>query len=46
MLTSAFSVPVMHSVCHVDYFRSWDDGRDKNEITFFILGTNSGENKV
>ena len=41
-----FSVLVMHSVCHVGYFRSWDDGRDKNEIAFFILGTKSCENKI
>ena len=45
MPTSAFSVLVMHSVCHVDYFRSWDDGRNKNEIAFLILGTKSGGNK-
>ena len=42
---SAFNVPVMHSICYVDYFYSWDDGRDKNEIVFFILGTKSGEKK-
>ena len=42
---SAFNVPVMHSVCYVDYFYSWDDGRDKNEIVFFILGTKSGAKK-
>ena len=46
MLISAFSVPVMHSICHIDYFRSWDDSRDKNEIVFFILGTKSDENKI
>ena len=42
---SAFSVPVMQFVCHVDYFCSWDDVRDKNEIAFFILGIESGGNK-
>ena len=43
---SAFSVLAMYSICHADYFRSWDDGRDKNKIVFFfILGTKSNENK-
>ena len=46
MLTSAFSVPAMHSVCHVYYFHSWDDDRDKNDIVFLILWTKSGEKKV
>ena len=46
MLTSAFSVLAMHSVCHIDYFYSWDDDRDKNEIAFLVLRTKSGENKI
>ena len=45
-MTSAFSMPTMHSVCHVDYFRLWDDGRDKSKIAFLILWAKSGENKV
>ena len=46
MLMLVFSVPTVHSICHVDYFRSWDDGRDKNKIAFLILRTKGGENKI
>jgi len=31
MAMSAFSVPTVHSVCHVCIFRLWCNDRDKNE---------------
>ena len=40
MLMSAFSVPAMHYIYHIDYFYKWDDNRDKNEIIFWFKRLN------